>query len=177
VVPPDNPFLTTEGARPEIWAFGLRNPWRMAFDSESGELWGGDVMVSDAEEINRYEAGGNYGWSIREGFGCLHFPPCESEGLAPPIAVYAHDEGRCAVIGGVVYRGDGVTGLDGWFLAGDFCSGEVLAVDIEASAGAEPPMLQAIAEGAGAISSFGLDAQGEVYLTSYDGAVWRIVAR
>ncbi len=86
VVPPDNPFLATAGARPEIWAFGLRNPWRMAFDSESGELWGGDVMVSDAEEINRYEAGGNYGWSIREGFGCLYFPPCESEGLAPPIA-------------------------------------------------------------------------------------------
>jgi glucose/arabinose dehydrogenase len=179
-VPPDNPFVHLDDAQPEIWAYGLRNPWRMSFDPERGELWGGDVMASGPEEINRYEAGGNFGWNEREGFDCLTFPPCagEPEGLIPPMAVYDHGDARCAVVGGVVYRGDELRGLDGWFLAGDFCSGEVLAIDAVADHGAEaPPVPQTIAEGAGAISSFGLDQRGEVYITSYDGVVWRVVSR
>ncbi len=162
LVPPDNPFVDVEDARSEIWAYGLRNPWRMAFDPETGALWGGDVMAGGPEELNRYEAGGNYGWDQRQGFDCLYFPPClgASDGLTPPVAVYEHSEVRCAVIGGVIYRGDGVAGLDGWLLAGDFCSGEVLAID--AVAPGERPIPVAIAEGAGPISSFGLDAAGEV---------------
>ena len=177
LVPPDNPFVDIHNARPEIWAYGLRNPWRMAFDPASGQLWGGDVMAGAGEELNRYEAGGNYGWNVRQGFECLNFPPCagEAEGLTSPVAAYDHENGRCAVIGGVIYRGDDVEGLDGWFLVGDFCSGEVLAID--AVEPGERPAPQPIAEGAGAITSFGTDASGEVYVTNYDGAVWRVVPR
>lgn len=179
-VPSDNPFVHLDDAQPEIWAYGVRNPWRMAFDPETGELWGGDVMASGPEEINRYESGGNYGWNEREGFDCLTFPPCagDAEGLIPPIAVYEHGEARCAVIGGVVYRGEALRGLDGWFLAGDFCSGEVLAIDAVTAGGeGPPPVPQTIAEGAGSISSFGLDGAGEVLISSYEGAVWRLVPR
>jgi glucose/arabinose dehydrogenase len=179
-VPEDNPFVHLDDAQPEIWAYGLRNPWRMAFDSDTGELWGGDVMASGPEEINRYEAGGNYGWNEREGFDCLTFPPCagEEEGLTPPVAVYEHGEARCAVIGGVVYRGNAIRGLSGWFLAGDFCSGEVLAIDAVTAGGeGPPPAPQTIAEGAGSISSFGLDGDGEVLIASYEGAIWRLVPR
>ena len=111
------------------------------------------------------------------GSACLYFPPClgESDGLTSPVAVYEHSEVRCAVIGVVVYRGDEVAGLDGWLLAGDFCSGEVLAID--AVDPGERPEPVTLAEGAGPISSFGLDAAGEVYVTTYDGVVWRIVSR
>jgi glucose/arabinose dehydrogenase len=179
-VPEDNPFVHLDDSQPEIWAYGLRNPWRMAFDAETGELWGGDVMASGPEEINRYEAGGNFGWNEREGFDCLTFPPCagEAEGLIAPVTAYDHGEFRCAVVGGVVYRGEVLRGLDGWFLFGDFCSGEVLAIDAVVAGAAEtPPVPQTIAEGAGAVSSFGFDARGEVYITSYNGEVWRLVAR
>ena len=172
-VPPDNPFVGVEEARPEIWAYGLRNPWRIAFDPLTGALWGGDVQVSTAEEVNRLERGGNYGWNVREGFDCLGGGnACTSEGLIPPVAVYAHEGGRCAVIGGVVYRGSALPDLDGAYLYGDFCSGEIFALDVE---GSGTP--RRIAEGAGAVSSFGTDAAGAVYVASYDGAIWRLVAR
>ena len=129
VVLPDNPFVGVEGARPEIWAYGLRNPWRMAFDPASGELWLGDVGVSDAEEVDRIECGANYGWSIREGFACLdRGGGCAGEGLTPPLAAYPHAAGRCAVTGGLVYRGDAIPALDGVYLYGDFCSGEIFAL-------------------------------------------------
>ena len=171
-VPSDNPFVGVEDARPEIWAFGLRNPWRIAFDPLTGALWGGDVGVSSAEEVNLLERGGNYGWNVREGFGCLGGDDaCPSEGFTSPVAAYPHADGRCAVIGGLVYRGDELRGLDGDYLFGDFCSGELFALDAE-----DPSEPVRIAGGAGAIASFGRGEDGAVYVASYDGVVWRLVA-
>jgi hypothetical protein len=127
-IPPDNPFMDRPGARPEIYAYGLRNPWRFSFDRESGELWAGDVGQNRWEETNRIVAGGNYGWDILEGFECFQTPDCETGGLIAPRSVYALD-GECAVIGGYVYRGSALPELDGWFVYGDFCSGKIWAVN------------------------------------------------
>ena len=177
-VPPDNPFVGVAGARPEIWAYGLRNPWRMAFDPEGGALWLGDVGVSDAEEVDRVERGANLGWSIREGFACLdRRDDCADEGLTPPLAIYAHEGGRCSVTGGLVYRGDAVPALEGVYLYGDFCTGEIFALrpPADGASRVEGAPVLAVA-GGGAVVSFGLDAAGEVYVVDYGGVVWRLVA-
>ena len=179
-IPPDNPFVGVEGARDEIWAYGFRNPWRMTFDPETGALWLGDVGFIDNEEVNRVTRGANHGWNVAEGFGCL-VPgrACEMEGMTPPVTVYGHDAGRCSVTGGVVYGGDAIPSLRGAYLFGDFCTGEVFALRDAASvepAGerTEPVVL---AEGAGSLVSFGLDADGEVLVVDYTGAIWRLTAR
>ena len=178
--PPGNPFAGEDGARGEIWAYGLRNPWRMAFDPEGGALWAGDVGFSAAEEVNRIERGGNYGWSVLEGFACLRpAAACERAGTTPPVAAYAHEAGRCAVTGGLVYRGAAIPGLRGAYLYGDYCSGEIFALRPPApgegaAALAEPFVL---ASGAGAVVSFGLDAEGEPLAVDHGGAIWRLAAR
>ena len=180
-IPPDNPFAGVEGARGEIWAYGLRNPWRMAFDPDDGDLWLGDVGFIDHEEVNRVERGANYGWNVVEGFGCLtRLAECDREGMTPPVSVYLHDAGRCSVTGGVVYRGDAIPALRGVYLYGDFCTGELFALrpptDGAAPAG-EPTEPVVLATGAGGLVSFGLDADGEVLVVDYGGAVWRLAAR
>jgi glucose/arabinose dehydrogenase len=176
-VPPDNPFVGVEGARDEIWAYGFRNPWRMSFDPETGELWLGDVGFIDNEEVNRVGRSANHGWNVAEGFGCL-VPgrACDTTGMTPPVTAYGHDGGRCSVTGGVVYRGHAVPSLRGVYLFGDFCTGEVFALRDAASAASagertEPVVL---VEGAGSLVSFGLDADGEVLVVDYTGTVWRL---
>ena len=180
-VPPDNPFVGVEGARDEIWAYGFRNPWRMAFDPADGALWLGDVGFIDNEEVNRVGRGANHGWNVLEGYGCL-LPgrECDGSGMTPPVTAYGHDAGRCSVTGGVVYRGDAIPALRGVYLFGDFCSGEVFALrppaeDTEpAGERTEPAVLVA---GAGLLVSFGLDADSEVLLVDYiGGAIWRLTA-
>jgi len=113
MAPSDNPFVNVGGARPEIWALGLRNPWRMAFDAGTGSLWVGDVGQNAVEEISVVSRGGNYGWDIVEGNIC-HEPSsgCSSDGLTAPWATYKHTNGRCSVTGGVVWGGGGA-GSDG----------------------------------------------------------------
>ena len=180
VVPPDNPFVGVEGARDEIWAYGFRNPWRMAFDPEDGALWLGDVGFIDNEEVNRVGRGANHGWNVREGFGCLTpAQSCEAEGMTPPVTAYGHDGGRCSVTGGVVYRGEAIPALRGVYLFGDFCSGEVFALHPPAD-NAEPPGERSepvvLVGGAGSLVSFGLDADGEVLVVDYRGAIWRLTA-
>lgn len=172
-IPADNPFLETEGARPEIWAYGFRNPWRMSIDAESGEVWLGDVQVSDEEEVDLVAAGDNLGWSIMEGFGCLRrSADCDMTGLVLPQATYVHDQGRCAVMGGLVYRGDEVKALRGQYLYGDFCSGEIWALE---RGGDTPP--EVIAQLEGNLVSFGTDADGEVLvLDMTGGGVYRLQA-
>ena len=173
VVPPDNPFVDTAGTRGEIWAYGVRNPWRIAFDPETGALWGGDVGVSRWEEVNRYERGGNYGWNLREGYDCLAGGDnCVREGLADPLAAFTHDEGRCSVIGGIVYRGDAVSGLDGKYVFGDFCTGEVYALDADS-----PGAIERVVGGLEQVTSFGVDGEGRVYVTALDGSVWTLEGR
>ena len=168
-IPAGNPFLGVQGARPETWAYGLRNPWRMAFDPETGDLWAADVGQREVEEIDRIEPGGNYGWNILEGTRC--FQPssgCDPTGTVLPVAEYGHNLG-CSVTGGVVYRGEAIPELVGHYLFSDFCSGRIWALPVGGGGVVE------IAVSPRPVSSFGTDADGEVYVLTFDGAVLRIV--
>ena len=127
VVPPDNPFVSTPGARPEIWSYGFRNPWRYSFDRATGDLYIADVGESRWEEVNRARAtegdgrGLNYGWSLMEGDVCEQ-PGCDTTGLTLPTFEYGHDQG-CAIVGGYVYRGSALPALAGQYIFGDYCAG------------------------------------------------------
>jgi glucose/arabinose dehydrogenase len=171
-VPPDNPFVGQAGIRPEIWAWGFRNPWRFSFDRASGRLFVGDVGQSDFEEIDLVERGGNYGWSIMEGAHC--YPPpstgCNTSGLALPIAEYSHSEGN-SITGGYVYRGDGIQELRGKYVFGDFGSGRIWQLQETASGGWLRSLLLDTDLN---ISSFGQDQAGELYAVDYNGAVYRL---
>jgi glucose/arabinose dehydrogenase len=170
-IPPDNPFVDRAGARPEIWAYGLRNPWRFSFDRETGELWIGDVGQQGLEEVDRAPAGEgglNFGWNVMEGTAC--FQPtagCEEDGLVAPVAEYRHDQG-CSITGGYVYRGDRWAALRGAYVFADYCSGLVWGIDADAGDGAEPTLLL---DSGLAISSFGEDEAGELYVTDHAGGV------
>lgn len=176
-IPADNPFVARSDARAEIWAYGLRNPWRFSFDRATDDLWIADVGQGSIEEVNRWPAGSpagpNFGWNTMEASTC--FEPaegCATEGLVLPVAEYGHDLG-CSVTGGYVYRGGGVPGLAGTYLYADFCSGTIWGLD----AAATGPQPRVIAEGAGAIASFGEDEAGELYVVDLAGGrVLRVVA-
>lgn len=170
-IPSDNPFVGDPEARPELFAYGVRNPFRMSIDHESGEVWLGDVQVSAEEEIDRVEAGDNLGWNIMQGGHCLR-GECDQTGLTAPVWTYVHDEGRCAVIGGLVYRGDEFEALRGRYLFGDFCSGEIWSLDRDE----ESPVPEVIARLDGSLVSFGTDAAGEVLVLDHEGGgVFRLV--
>lgn len=167
-VPPDNPFVDTRGGRPEIYAYGLRNPWRFSFDRATGDLWAGDVGQNTWEEVDRIEAGGNYGWNVMEGLECYESSDCETSGLEAPRAVYGHDEG-CSVTGGYVYRGTSMPELDGWYVYGDYCSGMIWAVN---TADDSAPVL--LAEGGMPIASFGETPDGELLVVTFMNSVLRL---
>lgn len=174
-LPADNPFVDQAGALPEIWQTGLRNPWRFSFDRETGDLWIGDVGQNLWEEIDvaRGNAPGlNFGWSVTEGRHCFADEGCSTEGLTPPVTEYATDQG-CSVTGGVVYRGSQFPALVGAYLFADFCSGWVWAIDAGANEVPEPTL---VAQTGYAISSFGEDADGEVYATDLNGSLLRLEA-
>ena len=165
-IPAGNPFVGHAGAAPEIWAYGLRNPWRFSFDAVSGDLWIGDVGQSRWEEIDHAPAGtgagANYGWNRMEGRHC--FQPasgCDQRGLVLPVAEYGHDQG-CAVIGGYVARAADAGALAGVYLLADECSGRIWGLD---SAGRAPQRPILLADTTRAISSFGQDDARELYLT------------
>ena len=169
-VPGDNPFVGRAGAKPEVWALGLRNPWRIAFDAATGALWVGEVGQDKVEEIDVVQRGANLGWRRFEGNDCYRGPCDDRGGLTFPVATYTHAEG-CSVTGGVVYRGRAVPALVGWYLYADYCSGRVWAV---ASTGGEPVALLGQG-GARNVTSFGTDEAGEVYLAVQGGAVLKVV--
>ncbi len=168
-IPVDNPFSSEAGARPEIYAFGLRNPWRMSFDTQTGMLWAGDVGQGEYEEIDIIEAGGNYGWNIFEGNSCFSGTNCDLGGLTPPVYEYNHSQGDKSVTGGFVYRANGVPFLKGYYVYGDFISGRVWALET----GTSQPENILLQETGLSISSFGTDAQGELYLCSFSGSIYR----
>jgi glucose/arabinose dehydrogenase len=179
-IPAGNPFATTPGARPEVWLWGLRNPWRMAFDRATGDLWIGDVGQGAWEEVDVARAGTgglNFGWNRMEGAHCYQPPSgCDQSGLTMPVAEYGHDQG-CVVIGGVVYRGSRFPILDGGYLYADFCSGTMWALDAAAaSASASPPTAVRVGTGGGEIVAFGEDQAGEVYVASLTGQISMVVA-
>ncbi len=177
-VPASNPFTGTAGARPEIWAFGLRNPWRFSFDRANGDLYIGDVGQAAIEEIDVAAApragGENYGWNLMEGSRC--FRPasgCATSGLTLPVLEYPHPEGG-SVTGGVVYRGCRMPGYAGVYFYGDFVSGFIRSFRLAAGRAAEGRDWTAALGGIRNPSSFGIDADGEVYVVDYDGEVYRL---
>ena len=166
--PPDNPFVNAPG-RDEIFAFGLRNPWRFSFDRTTGEQWVGDVGQGEREEVDRAIVnGGNYGWRIYEGFLCTGLGPslCNPSDYIDPLFDYSHTRGRCSVTGGYVYRGLRGTLPVGAYVYGDFCSGEIFVTNGETQG--------VLAYTAMNISSFGEDEQGELYVVDRSGTVSRI---
>ena len=176
-VPADNPFATTAGAKPEIWLYGLRNPWRIRFDRETGDLWIGDVGQNAWEEIDVARAGQkglNYGWNIMEATHCFNpSSGCDQTGLTLPVAEYGHDLG-CAVIGGVVVRDPSQGRLDGGYLFGDACSDNLWLMD---PAGDELREATLVAKMGRSLSSIGEAEDGSVYATSLgSGELLRISA-
>lgn len=177
-IPPDNPYAQ-HGGRSEIFAFGLRNPWRFSFDRQTGDLWAGDVGQYRWEEIDIITRGGNYGWRVMEGTHCFSPPDgCEVEGLTLPVAEYFHESGRCSVIGGYVYRGHAMPDYRGIYFYGDYCSGEVFDLVQPGHSRAAPvssgPHV-ALKTGL-RLSSFGEDEQGELYVVAHGGGIYRLAA-
>jgi glucose/arabinose dehydrogenase len=172
-IPRDNPYAK-EAGRPEVYALGLRNPWRFSFDSKTGELWVADVGQNKWEEIDRITKGGNYGWRLMEGAHC--YSPvffCQSSGLQVPLLEYSHEKGRCSIIGGYVYRGRTVDSLVGQYLYGDYCSGEIFALPStqEGDTSRDP---RVVLKTSLRISSFGEDAAGELYVLDHGGGLYRL---
>jgi glucose/arabinose dehydrogenase len=172
-IPPDNPFVgNRDGFREEIFAWGLRNPWRYSFDSR-GQLWVGDVGQDKWEEIDIVEKGKNYGWGIMEGPDC--FNPsrgCDQTKLELPIISYPHPIGA-SVTGGIVYTGSACPSLKGGYVYADFMTGRIWIAWQENGKVEVHDLLESEMQ----ISSFGIDQQGELYLCSFDGYIYRIAER
>jgi glucose/arabinose dehydrogenase len=175
--PADNPFVDVAEARPEIWAYGLRNPWRFSFDPATGDLWIADVGQNAVEEVNLQPAGDagghNYGWPIMEGDRCYEPPEgCDTSGLTLPALTYDHADGwGRAVIGGTVYRGEAIAALRGAYVFGDYVSGDIFAAAEESAGWQASPLL----ETPYALASFGLDEAGEIHLVDFAaGGLYRL---
>jgi glucose/arabinose dehydrogenase len=171
-LPVDNPFLN--GLAPEIFAYGLRNPWRFSFDrGGSHQLFAGDVGQSSWEEVDIITKGGNYGWNIMEGDHCFNPPNgCLMANLILPITEYDHSMNRTAIIGGFVYRGVALPNLVGTYIFGDLTSGEVWGLKQDASGNWQQTLLL---KHNLTVSSFGQDAAGELYLVDYgNGVIYRL---
>lgn len=173
-VPAANPFVGQTNVLPEIWAYGLRNPWRYSFDQQTGDLFIADVGQNAYEEIDFQPAaspgGENYGWRITEGSHCYNPNPCDTTGLVLPIAEYDRDNGR-SVTGGFVYRGAVYPTLQGIYLYADYVTGRIWGLRPDGSRWENRLLL----ETGHRISSFGQDAAGEVYVVDHAGAVLRVV--
>jgi glucose/arabinose dehydrogenase len=178
-VPADNPFVGQPEAQPEIWSYGLRNPWRFSFDRLTGDLYIADVGERRLEEVDVAAAedgagrGTNYGWDIMEGSECLGGGQCNQTGLTLPAFEYRHDEG-CSITGGYVYRGSAIPALQGLYFFADFCQGWVRSFRYAGGEALELTDWPGLAPG-GTISSFGEDASGELYVMGFAGAVHKIV--
>ncbi|MEX0779976.1 MAG: PQQ-dependent sugar dehydrogenase [Balneolales bacterium] len=172
-IPSDNPFVgNDEGYREEIYAWGLRNPWRFSFDVANDRLWTGDVGQNQYEEIDIIEKGRNYGWNIMEGFHC--FEPsegCDQSGLEMPIWEYDRSEGDISVTGGFVYRGLTLTDLTGQYIFADYASGRIWALDYSDM---DNPVNTEILQADFAIPSFGVDQDNELYICGFDGKIYKL---
>lgn len=175
-VPASNPFVNG-GGTPEVWAWGIRNAWRFGFDSGSGDLWVGDVGQDRFEEVTVLRAadgggnGANLGWNATEGAESFRGAAIPADHVAP-IVSYAHTNGRCSITGGEVYRGSAIPSLEGTYLYGDFCSGEVFGLRADGSERAIRLNIPVVSQ----LTSFALDAAGEAYVLSRSGGVFRIVS-
>lgn len=173
-IPPDNPFLSVPGAQGEIWAYGMRNPWRFSFDRATGRMWTGDVGQNAFEEIDIIEKGKNYGWNIMEGSHC--YSPssgCGASGLEMPVMDYGRDQG-CSVTGGFVYRGGAIPALRGAYVYADFCSGTVWGLWYDGASVVRHEVLREAGDNIN-ISSFSEDLAGELYALSWNQGIYRLV--
>jgi glucose/arabinose dehydrogenase len=178
IVPANNPFVNTAGALPEIWSYGLRNPWRFSFDRAIGDLYIGEVGQNAQEEIDFQPAssagGENYGWRIMEGDSCYdEGMDCDNPDLVAPIATYSHDLG-CSVTGGYVYRGEEFPWLQGQYIFADYCTGIVWASAQDANGSWQTRRVTTFDD---TISSFGEDDAGELYVIGHNtGTVYRLTS-
>jgi glucose/arabinose dehydrogenase len=176
-VPRDNPFVGRSGARGEIWAFGLRNPWRFSFDPAAARLYIADVGQNRLEEINvagTSEAGVNYGWNRMEANECYSASTCDRAGLRLPVEQYSHDAG-CSITGGYVYRGS-IAALRGHYFYSDYCTGFLRSIRL-ANDGTVAERQTWSVGSLGNVTSFGVDAAGELYVVSGSGRVFKLEAR
>jgi glucose/arabinose dehydrogenase len=171
VSPNSNPFAGDTPGRDEIYALGMRNPWRFSFDRAMGQLYVGDVGQNTTEEIDIVTLGGNYGWRVLEGTNCTDLGPasCSDPVFIPPIAEYTHISGRCAIIGGYVYRGVKGTLPAGTYVYGDLCTGELFTL----YNGTQSLLLPSQRP----LTSFGEDEAGEIYFVDYSGSILQIVRK
>jgi glucose/arabinose dehydrogenase len=175
-IPVDNPFRANQmGYREEIWAYGLRNPWRFSFDPVTDRVWCGDVGQNAWEEIDVIKKGKNYGWRIMEASHCR--PPttgCDTDGLELPVWEYSHMGAGRSVTGGYVYRGSRLGGLVGAYIYADYVTGEVWALRYS---GAGAPSNALLVDTNLNIASFGVDEAGELLICALDGRIYELVAR
>ena len=170
-IPPENPYVdNNRGFREEIFAYGLRNPFRFSFDATSGTLWAGDVGQNKFEEIDIIRKGENYGWNILEGNSCYQSDNCDRSGLTDPIYVYDHSQGQ-SVTGGFVYRGPTLKGLEGRYIYADFISGRIWSLN---AATPQKPDNRLLTDTDLPISSFGVDANNELYICAFDGKIYQL---
>ena len=175
-VPSSNPFLGKKGIRSEIWAFGLRNPWRFSFDRTTGDLFIADVGQNKYEEVNVQPAsskgGENYGWNRMEGLHCFRSKKCDMTGLVLPVAEYDHGSG-CSVTGGMVYRGSAIANLAGVYLYGDYCTGRIWGMRTAGERWLSSELLDTDLS----ISTFGEDEAGELYVADHgSGNIYQIIS-
>lgn len=173
-IPKGNPFVNG-GGRPEIYAYGLRNPWRWSFDRQTGDLWLADVGQNSWEEVDRVVVGGNYGWNLKEGKHC-YSGDCKKPGLIDPVFEYSHRDG-CSITGGYVYRGAAIPSLQGTYLFGDYCRGTIWGVnaDIVSTMNLSAVNRRVLFRTDMNISSFGEDNEGEIYVVDLKGRIFKIV--
>jgi glucose/arabinose dehydrogenase len=171
-IPSDNPFVGQAGYREEIWALGMRNPWRFAFDRQTHDLYIADVGQNIVEEVDFQLAsspgGENYGWNVMEGSQCYNQSSCDSAGMTPPVTEYNHDLG-CSITGGYVYRGAAYPALQGIYLYADFCSGKVWGLQNDGGW-----QFQHLLDSGMNVSSFGQGENGELYMLSLSGGVYQV---
>ncbi len=182
LIPADNPFVNADWngrpVRDEVWAIGLRNPWRTSFDRATGDFWIADVGQNQIEEVNVVRPGApggyNFGWPIMEGRSCFNATICDQEGLTLPVVDYRHVGGNCSVTGGYVYRGSAFPQWNGIYFYGDYCSGRIWALAPDGGSGwSNAEVLDSDLT----ISSFGEDEAGELYALDYGrGVIYRLVA-
>jgi glucose/arabinose dehydrogenase len=178
-IPKDNPFVGKAGWRPEIWALGLRNPWRFSFDRSNGDLWIGDVGQNAWEEVDHVKrglGGVNFGWNRFEGRHSFQSStPLVGGTLRGPVAEYSHSDG-CSITGGYVYRGPHIAGLSGRYVYADYCSAKMWTLS---PAGGAPRDVSSVVGDAGAksIVSFGQDGSGMLYVCTSEGTIYRFVSR
>jgi len=175
-VPASNPFVGQAGIRPELWNWGMRNPWRFSFDRANGNLYIADVGQNAWEEVDVQPAsssgGENYGWNKLEGTHCYGGGGCSSTGMVPPVIEYNHDDG-CSITGGYVYRGTAIPAIAGTYFYSDYCEGWVRSFVYQGGRATDPRSWPDLATGQ-QVTSFGQDARGELYIAVANGTIYRI---